>query len=50
MMDPITVADGTNINKDVSQHQIKPVQYPVLENDLIMRENEMQFSRYEYNT
>ena len=46
-MEPKPVEDGINFNKEPPQHHHRQTsEYKSLENDLIMRENEMQFSRY----
>ena len=46
-MEPKPVEDGINFNQDPTQHHHRQTsEYKSLENDLIMRENEMQFSRY----
>jgi hypothetical protein len=45
-MEPKPVEDGISFNRDPPPHHHRPSEYKSLENDLIMRENEMQFSRY----
>ena len=47
MAEPKVLQDGNTVVTEILPYHVKPNEYQSLENDLVMRENEMQFSRYE---